>query len=269
MRDTAQPVGAQGGGGTRRWGPKNTGAQRDRSAPYSAGVLLDAGSAFGLSPGPLSLTIDWSTAATLATALGTLVLAVATFAAVRSANRAARVAEAAFQVNLRPVLVTSRIDDSMQKIRWSDDHWSRIDGGQGTVEVVDGSIYLAISLRNVGSGLAVSIGWVVREGAASADVPHRDPSEFRMQTRDLYTAPNDMGFWQAAIRDVDDPDYAWARRSIETATPFTVELLYGDSEGGQRTISRFGMIPLVVGEKETRWYPSVARHWNLDRPDPR
>jgi hypothetical protein len=33
----------------------------------------------------------WSTAASLATALGTLVLALATFVAVRAANRAARV----------------------------------------------------------------------------------------------------------------------------------------------------------------------------------
>ena len=34
--------------------------------------------------------IDWTTVSALATGLGTLVLAVATFAAVRSANRAAR-----------------------------------------------------------------------------------------------------------------------------------------------------------------------------------
>ena len=27
-------------------------------------------------------------------------------------------------------------------------------------------------------------------------------------------------------------------------------------------------IPLQV-EERTRWYPSTARHWNLDRPDPR
>ena len=38
-------------------------------------------------------TIDWATIATFATAIGTLVLAVATFAAVRSANLSARVAE--------------------------------------------------------------------------------------------------------------------------------------------------------------------------------
>ena len=36
---------------------------------------------------------DWQTISSLATAGGTLVLAVATFSAVRSANRSARIAE--------------------------------------------------------------------------------------------------------------------------------------------------------------------------------
>jgi hypothetical protein len=213
-------------------------------------------------------TLNWSTVATLATAFGTLVLAVATFASVRSANRAARVAEAAFEVDLRPVLVTSRLQDPVQKIRWMDDHWARLDGGQGTAELEDGSIYLAMSLRNVGSGLAVPIGWSLRSGAIMTDVTHNDPGSFRFQTRDLYIAPSDLGFWHAAIRDPDDQDYGWLTTSLKEVTSFTIELLYGDAEGGQRKISRFGMIPVREGE-ETRWYPSVARHWNLDRPDPR
>ena len=50
--------------------------------------------------------------------------------------------------------------------------------------------------------------------------------------------------------------------------PFTVELLYGDHEGGQRTITRFGMIPYEI-DGTTQWFPNVALHWNLDRPDPR
>ena len=83
------------------------------------------------------VSTDWATIASFATAFGTLVLAVATFASVRSANRSARVAEEAFQVNLRPVLVTSRMDDPMQKIRWIDDHWARLDGSQGIVELDD------------------------------------------------------------------------------------------------------------------------------------
>jgi len=45
-------------------------------------------------------TTDWATVATFATAIGTLVLAVATFAAVRSSNRSARIAEEAFKVIL-------------------------------------------------------------------------------------------------------------------------------------------------------------------------
>ena len=46
---------------------------------------------------------DLASIASLATAGGTLVLAVATFAAVRSANRAARAAEQSLLVGLRPL----------------------------------------------------------------------------------------------------------------------------------------------------------------------
>ncbi len=212
---------------------------------------------------------DWATIASFATAVGTLVLAVATFSAVRSSNRSARIAEEAFQVNLRPVLVTSRRDDPMQKIRWVDDHWARLDGSQASVELVDGSIYLAISLRNVGPGLGVIFGWsVLTELARTNDVPHAAPEDFRIQTRDLYIAPGDIGFWQSAIREAGDPDYAALSKDIQDVQPFTIDVLYGDHEGGQRTITRFGMTALHTGD-DVKWFPNVARHWNLDRPDPR
>ncbi len=213
---------------------------------------------------------DWATIASFATALGTLVLAVATFSAVRSSSRSARIAEEAFQVNLRPVLVTSRRDDPMQKVRWVDDHWARLEGSQASVELVDGSIYLAISVRNVGPGLGVIFGWSVLPELASVItvVPHAAPEDFRMQTRDLYIAPGDIGFWQAAIREAGDPDYAALSRDIKDLRAFTIDVLYGDHEGGQRTITRFGMIPMQTAD-DTKWFPNVARHWNLDRPDPR
>ena len=214
-------------------------------------------------------TIDWATIASFATALGTLVLAVATFSAVRSSNRSARIAEASFQVNLRPVLVTSRLEDPIQKIRWVDDHWARLEGSKGSVELVDGNVYLAISVRNVGPGIAVIFGWFTSTELVQNDVLHATPEDFRMQTRDLYIAPGDIGFWQAAIRDAGDPDYAALSRDIGDSRPFTIEVLYGDAEGGQRTITRFGMIPVRAADEQTKWYPSVARHWNLDRPDPR
>jgi hypothetical protein len=211
---------------------------------------------------------DWATIATFATAIGTLVLAVATFAAVRSANLSARVAEASFQANLRPVLVTSRLEDPPQKIRWIDDHWARLEGNQAIIEFIDGSIYLAISVRNVGSGLAVTIGWNVMTELAYGDTPHAEPEQFRMQTRDLYIPAGDIGFWQGAIREAGDPDHAALSKDINEVQPFTIDVLYGDHEGGQRTVTRFGMFPRQDGDV-TRWFPSVARHWNLDRPDPR
>ena len=215
------------------------------------------------------MATDWATIASFATALGTLVLALATFAAIRSSNRSARIAERSFEVNLRPVLVTSRLEDPVQKIRWVDDHWAHLEGSQGSVELVDGNVYLAISLRNVGPGLAVTFGWEAQLGyGPSPDFPHTQPENFRVQTRDLYIAPGDIGFWQAAIREPSDPDYQGLRKCAEEAQPFTIEVLYGDHEGGQRTITRFGMIPKRNGD-ETKWFPAVARHWNLDRPDPR
>ena len=54
--------------------------------------------------------------------------------------------------------------------------------------------------------------------------------------------------------------------AIKARRPVTVDVLYGDYEGGQRLISRFLMQP---GANSGRWILSVSHHWNLDRPDPR
>ena len=69
------------------------------------------------------LAFAWSTIASLATAGGTLVLGLATFASVRSANRAARVAERSLQFGLRPILTASRIEDPPQRVAFGDRHW--------------------------------------------------------------------------------------------------------------------------------------------------
>jgi len=55
-----------------------------------------------------------------------LVLAVATFASVRSANRAARATEEALQTRLRPLLVPSRIEDPPEKVGFQDQKWVRV-----------------------------------------------------------------------------------------------------------------------------------------------
>jgi len=150
---------------------------------------------------------DWSTAASLATALGTLVLALATFVAVRAANRAARTAEYSMQIGIRPLLMSSRLTDTEQKIMWGDEHWARLSGSGAIAEVVDDNLYLAMSVRNSGSGVAVIHGWHLVLQELQQDHAHAEPEEFRRQLRDLYVAGDDVGFWQAAIRDRDDPEY--------------------------------------------------------------
>jgi hypothetical protein len=101
---------------------------------------------------------DW---ASWGTAVGTLVLAAATFASVRSANRAGRNAERSLQVGLRPVLFASRPHETLQKVRWGDGHWAALPPGRAVLEELDGVIYLAMSLQNVGAGIAVLFGWRV------------------------------------------------------------------------------------------------------------
>lgn len=206
---------------------------------------------------------DWATAASLATAGGTLVLAVATFSATRSANRSARIAERMMLAGLRPLLLTTRPQDPVEKVGWVDQHLTKVPGGQAVVEQEGDVIYMAASLRNVGSGLAILHGWHLY---CDMDVnqPPTPPDDFRRLTRDLYIAPGDSGFWQGAIRELDDPDRPLVLGAIANRTRITVDVLYGDNEGLQRTITRLAFIP-----RDDFWMCTAARHWNVDRADPR
>jgi hypothetical protein len=138
---------------------------------------------------------DWATVSSLATAGATLLLAVGTFASVRSANRAARTAERPLLAGMRPVLVPSRWEDPADKITWADEHWSRLSGGGASIELVDGRVYLAMSLRNVGAGIAVLQGWHPTPDYRPGQ-PHAEPDRFRRQGRDLYVPAGGIGFWQ-------------------------------------------------------------------------
>jgi len=209
---------------------------------------------------------DMATVATLATAGGTLVLALATFASVRSANRAARTAERALQAGLRPLLVPSRFQDPPEKINWMDNHWAKVEGGRGYAVVENDNVYLAMTLRNVGRGIAVLHGWSPVYGPVDGSTAHAELDRFRRLSRDLYIAPADTGFWQGAVRDLDDPDFDRLAELIKNRDSIRLDILYGDHEGGQRTITRFGLIP---HEATGSWLASVSRHWNIDRDDPR
>ena len=54
--------------------------------------------------------------------------------------------------------------------------------------------------------------------------------------------------------------------AISRREPITIDVLYGDQDGGQRTISRFTVLP---ARDDGVWYSQAGRHWNIDRPDPR
>jgi hypothetical protein len=207
---------------------------------------------------------DWVTISSLATAGGTLVLAGATFSAVRSAHASTRVTERALLASIRPLLVPTRLEDPMEKIGFLDEHWIRAEGGRAVLEVTPEAIYMGFGLRNVGSGLAVLDRWDLHAEVDGA-TPLRDTSEFRRLSRDLYIAGGDQGFWQGALRDPDDPAFAAMRDAIETRSRVSIDVLYGDHEGGQRTVTRFALWP--AGDDS--WLTTTTRHWNLDQSAPR
>ena len=98
-----------------------------------------------------------------------------------------------------------------------------------------------------------------------ADVPHRAPEDFRTQLRDIYVAHGDIGLWQGALRASDAELVERVAAARAERRPFTIDLLYSDQIGGQRTISRFSITP--AGDAE--WLTIAGLHWNLDAPSPR
>src|SRR5690349_14303046 len=129
---------------------------------------------------------DWVAISGLATAGGTLVLALATFGSVRSGNRTARAAEESLLASVRPLLMPSRPEDPEQKVGFADNHWLKVPGASGVVELEDEAAYLAMSVRNAGSGIAVLHGWRLERDFTPGAGDRPDVGSFRRLTRDLY-----------------------------------------------------------------------------------
>ena len=220
---------------------------------------------------------EWATVASLATAVGTLVLAIATFASVRSANysaraadraarvaeQSARIAERSLMAAERPLLMSSRLQDPEQKIQFLEGRFLRVAGGSATLEVGDGVVYMVISVRNVGTGLAVMHGWHA-EVTGQPQQTHPPLEDFTTQTRDIYVASGDLGFWQGALRDPASAQFKAVSAAVEASDPMMLSILYGDWEGGQRVITQF-----AVRHANDKWLTTTGRHFNVDRPDPR
>ena len=211
--------------------------------------------------------IDWTIVADLGTAAGTALLAVATFASTRSANRSARSAERALLEGLRPILVPSQWQEPVQKIHFMDGVWLHVAGGRAATQVDEQAAYVVLSLHNAGQGLAVLHGWHFPDDLRE---DHAAVEHFYRLTRDIYIPANGLGFGQIAIRDPASRGFEVVSESVANSTPFVVDLLYGDAEASQRVITRFAFTP-GPGEStgEGEWALSAGRHWNLDLPDPR
>jgi hypothetical protein len=204
---------------------------------------------------------DWSVVASLATAGGTLVLAVATFVATRSANRSARIAEKSLQLQLQPVLMATRPDDPPEPVTFADGVVLMAPGGSAVVEERDGNLYFAVALRNVGSGLAVlRAGHVTNTADMLEDWPPPDDS-FRRLQRDIYIPPGDQGFWQIGIRTPEDPFREPIAAAIAEGKALFVTVAYADHLGGHPTWSRFGVAP----GNDQKWITTVNRHAGIAR----
>src|SRR5262249_2599122 len=146
-----------------------------------------------------------------------------------------------------------------------DGHWVSVPGGGASVEETSGSVYIVLSLRNVGAGIAVLQAWYPHpELQLGGQAPPPAVERFRTLTRDQHTATGDVGLWQAAMRDASDPTREALVTTIAEGRSFTVDLLYTDQIGGQRTISRFGVL-----RENDNWIGTSARHWYLDTAAPR
>jgi hypothetical protein len=126
-------------------------------------------------------------------------------------------------------------------------------------------VFLAISLRNVGSGMAVLQAWHPNEDLMNAESPQPDVDQFRTLRRDQYIPGGGVGAWQGALRDPADPVRTALAAAATERRPFSVDLLYTDQVGGQRTISSFG----VLVAEDGHWVAAAGRHWYLDAVAPR
>jgi hypothetical protein len=209
--------------------------------------------------------VSWETISALATAFATVLLSVATFMSVRSGNRSARAAELSVLANIRPLLLVSNPQDLEQKVAFNDQRYFQLPGSGAIAEAGDNAIYFAISLRNVATGIGVLHGWYLHPRRVTAE-PHAPAEEFTRLSRDLYIPAGGVGFWQGTFRDPNDPAYTAAAEAIKDREGITIDVLYGDQDGGQRIITRFVLAPKE--QDENGWFPTTVRHWNVDRPDP-
>ena len=107
--------------------------------------------------------------------------------------------------------------------------------------------------------------------SAPAASDPRPPRSSAGTDRDLYVPAGDVSFWQAAIRDADDPLYGPLRAAIAGSTADQRGPSLRRPRGRAAHHHAFLPRPPRAGDRRGTWLwlCAVVRHWNLDRDDPR
>ena len=154
------------------------------------------------------------------------------------------------------------------KITFADDHAFHIDGGRAAAEVEGDAIFMALPLHNVGPGLAILHSWHVTASRDISDQSFEDVSTYRRLSRDSHRPAAMSVSGRAPSATGPIPTSSRRGPPSKPANPSPSTCLYSDSDGGQRTVTRFrlGHAPDAAANE---WYPRVGRHLYLDRPSPR
>jgi hypothetical protein len=161
------------------------------------------------------------------------------------------------------LLTNSRPQDPKQRVEFREGEYLDVLGGRAGIRAADSAVYLALSIRNIGTGVGLLHGWHLDVGTQFERV-HPALEQFTTQALDIYVAPGDTGFWEGAFRDTDTDEFKAVTAAVAAGETLVIYLLYGDYEGGQRVISQFNLV-----HQDDNWVASVVRHFNVDRPDPR
>jgi len=142
---------------------------------------------------------------------------------------------------------------------FADRHWVTLKGAGGSSTSPCWS-------GNVGNGMAVIQSWLPIAGQRTSADEWGAIDDFRAQTRSLWIAPGDVAFWQGALRDPAEEPFDPIRQAVADGA-VTIDVLYRDREGGQRTMSRFTLVRRD-GEGDDEgcdWWVSLGMHHELDR----
>ena len=220
--------------------------------------------------------VDW---AGWGTSIGTLVLAGATFAAIRSSNqaarsaeRSARLAERSLLATLRPLLIVAQREDPGHEIQFADGRVLEMKPGEALFRPEGEVIYLALSLRNVGTGIAHLRGYRLEpetQDRVRADPlgparhrrgdPAPDPDTFADQRARPLRRAGRYRVLAGRARDPGDPVFKDTEQAHRSRGRLTVDVLYGDLEDGQPTVTAIRFASRTRRDLALRHYTPLAK----------